>query len=178
VRRKRSENLFSSVSQGKNTGIKLPMNSIHIKANKTGVVLILLLIFLALLFTLTPDFFLVNKRNSSDNWPNWYGLLILIIPFLLLSQFKSVSISDGKIRIFYYLTRKKITAPVELISRISFGTTKMDSGTSIHRNFYDRVIFIQFKDHKKTVIKIHGGFHSGIAEAEKYFKAVYPELCW
>jgi hypothetical protein len=100
------------------------MNEIRIKPGITGILAIAVVLLLAALFTFYPDFFRLNKNNPENDWPNWYGLLLLFIPVFIIAQFKSVTISNGKISILYYLSRKRITAQMEMIGRVSFGTTK------------------------------------------------------
>jgi hypothetical protein len=154
------------------------MNEIRIKPGITGILAIAVVILLAVLFTFYPDFFRLNKNNPDNDWPNWYGLLLLFIPFFIIAQFKSVTISDGKISILYYLSRKRITARMDMIGRVSFGTTKMSHGSIAHTRFYDKTVSIQFKDKQNTVVKIHGGFHSGLDAMEKFIKTNYPAVNW
>ena len=153
------------------------MNSIRVRPNTIAIIGICLFLLFAYLFSFHLDFFLLNKQDASHE-PNWYGSVFLLLAFYFLTQLKTITIADGKIVIRYILTRKKITAPMEMLSRVTFGNTKSETGSSLQRDFGDRIILFQFKDNRNTRVKINGGFHSNTDELELFIKRNYPGLNW
>jgi hypothetical protein len=154
------------------------MHPIKVKPNFISIVGIVILLVMTSLFFFCPDFFGINKENQNHDLSNGVSIAFLLLALFFLSQLKNITISDGKIIVLYILTRKKITATMEMISRVTFGNTQMNAGSPMLQNTGDNIICLYFKDQRKTKVRVHGGFHSNMESMAQYINTNYPGLCW